>query len=195
MNNGMTNLIFAIDPGDVQSAYCIVDTATYKPLEFGKVGNYELRAILADKLKHAFARAKELTFDGKSLRCDEFTVVIERIASYGMAVGATVFTTCEWIGRFAEITEQNGSTPQYVFRKEEKLTICGDSRAKDANIRRALIDRFAQHDMKNGRGTKANPDWFYGFYADCWSAYAVAYCYIEKIKEHERKMQHETTEF
>lgn len=177
----MTNLIFAIDPGDLQSAYCIVDTETYKPLEFGKVGNYELREILSDALD---------TFCGKPI-----TVVIERIASYGMAVGATVFTTCEWIGRFAEITEQNGSTPQYVFRKEEKLTICGDSRAKDANIRRALIDRFAQHDFKNGRGTKANPDWFYGFYADCWSAYAVAYCYIEKIKENERKMQHGKTDF
>lgn len=175
----MTNLIFAIDPGDVQSAYCVVDAATYKPLEFGKVGNYELRAILAD----ATSRGKPIT------------VVIERIASYGMAVGATVFTTCEWIGRFAEITELNGFMPQYVYRKEEKLTICGDSRAKDANIRRALIDRFAQHDFKNGRGTKANPDWFYGFYADCWSAYAVAVCYIEKIKEHERKMQHEKTEF
>lgn len=188
----MTDLIFAIDPGDVQSAYCIVDTATYKPLEFGKVGNYELRDVLSDRLEQSQTPTSDT--DG-NLHRTEFTVVIERIASYGMAVGATVFTTCEWIGRFAEITELNGFTPQYVYRKEEKLTICGDSRAKDANIRRALIDRFAQHDMKNGRGTKANPDWFYGFYADCWSAYAVAYCYIEKIKEHERKMQHEKTEF
>lgn len=179
----MTNLIFAIDPGDVQSAYCIVDTATYKPLEFGKVGNYELRTILADKLEQSQTPTSDM--DG-NLHRDEFTVVIERIASYGMAVGATVFTTCEWTGRFAEITELNGSTPQYVFRKEEKLTICGDSRAKDANIRRALIDRFAQHDMKNGRGTKANPDWFYGFHSDIWQAYGIAVCYTEKVKEGEK---------
>lgn len=178
--NAMTDLIFAIDPGDVQSAYCIVDTVTYKPLEFGKVGNYELRGILSAAL---------YPYYGKPI-----TVVIERIASYGMAVGATVFTTCEWIGRFAEITELNGSTPQYVYRKEEKLTICGDSRAKDANIRRALIDRFAQHDFKNGRGTKANPDWFYGFHSDIWQAFGIAVTHIEKIKGHERKMQYEQTD-
>lgn len=185
----MTDMIFAIDPGDLQSAYCIVDAETYKPLEFGKVANAELREILSDKLKHARTIHAIRDTDGK-LRRTEFTVAIERIASYGMAVGATVFATCEWIGRFAEITELNGFTPQYVYRKEEKLTICGDSRAKDANIRRALIDRFAQHDMKNGRGTKKNPDWFYGFHSDIWAAYSVAVTHIEKIKEHERKMQH-----
>lgn len=170
----MTDLIFAIDPGDVQSAYCIVDAETYKPLEFGKVANAELRDVLMRKL----ASDEDSTI---------YTVVIERIASYGMAVGATVFTTCEWIGRFAQIAENYYFTPQYVYRKDEKLTICGDSRAKDANIRRALIDRFAKHDFKNGRGTKANPDWFYGFHSDIWSAFAIAVTHIDMIKEGERR--------
>ena len=35
--------IIAIDPGNRQSAYCVIDCNTLKPLEFGKVDNEELR--------------------------------------------------------------------------------------------------------------------------------------------------------
>lgn len=165
----MSERILAIDPGDVQSAYAVVDAKTYKPVEIGKLANGAMRSILLDIL----------AADEKG----EITLVIERIASYGMAVGATVFTTCEWVGRFTEVAENSHAQVHYIYRKDEKLMICGDSRAKDANIRRALIDRFAQHDLKTGRGVKANPDWFYGFHDDIWAAYAVAVTYLDMKKE------------
>ena len=155
--------IFAIDPGNENSAYCIIDSETLKPLDFAKVPNNVLYCLIRDR------------------RFDETDQsVIEMIESYGMAVGKEVFETIFWIGRFYEVLEQKCVIPpQRLYRKEEKLHICHDSRAKDSNIRQSLIDRFAKHDLKNGKGTKKDPDWFYGFKADIWAAYAVAITFVE----------------
>ena len=153
--------ILAIDPGDKESAYCFVDSDSLDPGFFGKVPIEELLAYI---ISFSFDR-----------------VVIERISSYGMAVGRNVFETCEWVGRFTQAALP--AKAEYIYRKEEKLHICQDSKAKDANIRRALIDRFARHDFQNGKGTKKDPDWFYGFKADVWAAYAVGLTYLEtKLK-------------
>lgn len=155
--------VFAIDPGNTQSAYCVVDAETLRPLDFNKIPNNVLRDYIRD-----------FRFE------EEDRAVVEMIQSYGMAVGRDVFETAVWIGRFAERLDRKLLTPaDFLFRKEEKLHICHDSKAKDANIRRALIDRFARHDLKNGKGTKAKPDWFYGFSADIWAAYSVAITFIE----------------
>lgn len=155
--------ILAIDPGNVLSGWCLIDDETLKPLSFNKSENH----LLLDLLNR----------DEPLWPID--AIVIERVASYGMAVGKEVFQTCEWIGRFAQKAEDLGIPVDYLYRRQEKLHICGDSKAKDSNIRQALIDRFAEHDLKNGKGTKDNPDWFYGFRADIWTAYAVALVYVE----------------
>jgi hypothetical protein len=84
------------------------------------------------------------------------------------------------IGRLTEAAKYTGREVDYIYRIEEKTTICHDSKAKDANIRQALIDRFAQHDFKNGKGTKKNPDWFYGFAKDVWQSYAVGVTWLDK---------------
>lgn len=162
--------VIAIDPGNIQSALCIIDIETLKPLEFVKADNAEIKEIL-------LARAGE-----------DSLVAIEMIASYGMAVGRDVFDTAVWIGRFFEVACSKTITdPDLVYRMEEKNHICHSSKANDSTIRRALIDRFAKHDLKNGKGTKKNPDWFYGFKADIWAAYAVGLTYIEThmIKQEE----------
>ena len=157
-------MILAIDPGNEQSGYAEFDGKSLKPLSFGKIDNGELLAYI-----------KNTTEENDEL-------AIEMIASYGMAVGASVFDTCVWIGRFIEAFK--GKRVTRIFRREEKLHICHSPNAKDSNIRVALIDRFAEHDKISGKGTKKNPDFFYGFKADCWAAFAVGLTYIEtKRKE------------
>jgi hypothetical protein len=52
-----------------------------------------------------------------------------------------------------------------------KLALCGDSRAKDANIRQALIDHFGG---SAAIGRKAAPGPLSGISRDVWSALAIA---------------------
>ena len=99
------------------------------------------------------------------------------IASYGMSVGQDIFETCVWVGRFQQVCESFGcyGLPcDLVYRRNVKLHLCHTSKAKDANITQALIDRFASGQPNRGKGTKADPGWFFGFKADIWAAYALA---------------------
>ena len=163
--------IIGLDPGNKYTGYCVVDK-NLKPVMFGKESNDSVMAkclcILAESDKTE----------------DSHIVIIERVASYGMAVGSEVFETCEWIGRFAQ--ELGHYAPiGYVYRRDEKKYIAGSPTANDATIRRALADRFAYGEPNYGKGTKANPGFFYGFKADIWSAYAVCVTYHDM--EIERK--------
>lgn len=152
-----SNYILAIDPGNEESAYCLIQKETYKPIEFGKISNH----LMLIKLH-------ELEYD---------KLIVEMIASYGMSVGQTVFETCVWIGRF--IQRRTSPSYEYIYRKEEKMNLCNSMKAKDSNIRQALIDRFGEV------GVKKAPGWFYGFKKDIWAAYAVGVTYLDKIKEQE----------
>ena len=148
--------LLAIDPGNIESAYVLIKD-DYTLLQKGKVTNEELLSLV-----------KKGEYD---------RIAVEMVACYGMSVGREVFDTCVWIGRFTEAAKVK---VDYVYRQEEKLLLCNSVRAKDTNIRQALIDRFAKFDFKNGKGTKKNPDYFYGFKADMWAAMVVACVWIER---------------
>ena len=152
-------MILAIDPGNIESAYCIIEKETYKPIEFGKIDNQQL--------------LKQIGLF-KNIDC----IVIEKVASYGMTVGKEVFDTCEWYGRFIQkyCDTNDNLNIEYVFRKDVKINLCNSMKAKDSNIRQALIDRFGVV------GIKKNPGWFYGFKKDIWSAYAVGITYLDRLK-------------
>lgn len=94
-------------------------------------------------------------------------VAIEMVASFGMAVGKEVFETVRWIGRFQQACPWPDDVV-LVYRLDVKLHLCKSARAKDANVRQALID------LVGAPGTKKNPGPTYGVKGDAWSALAVA---------------------
>lgn len=144
--------ILAIDPGTTMSAYVVFDGTTI--FDKGKVDNSVMHGYLST--------------------CDAEIMVVEMIASYGMAVGKEVFETCVFIGRLIEKwTIQTGKPHLRIFRKDIKMHICGSMKAKDGNIRQALIDRFGEP------GTKKNPGVTYGISADVWQALALAVYYYD----------------
>lgn len=138
--------VLAIDPGTTQSAYVLFDGR--RVIGGDIVPNDTLRALLRDNaIGHHDA------------------VACEMVASYGMAVGATVFETCVWIGRFIEASKR---PVRLVFRKDVKMHLCHSMRAKDANIRQALLDKHG------AVGTKSRPGPLYGIKSHLWAALAVA---------------------
>jgi len=95
-------------------------------------------------------------------------VACEMLACQGMPVGKETFETAYWIGRFMGACSMDWHR---VYRNEVKLHLCGSVRAKDANIRQALLDRWGG---KSAIGTKKAPGPLYGVTGHCWSALAVA---------------------
>lgn len=165
--------IFAVDPGNVQSGYVLVEHDSEeirRVLEAGKIENSAMRRLIAWKMSQNYTDVASWT-----------DIAIEMIAGMGMPVGQEVFDTCVWIGRFWEIALRVGDIePTKIYRREEKLDLCGSLTAKDANIRQALVDRYAPGQPNFGKGTKKNPGFFFGFAADMWQAMAVAVTYFDK---------------
>lgn len=156
MGGGAGVKLLAIDPGNIESAYVLYDTHEERPLAFAKWPNHDILSGIA------------------GTEADELAV--EMIASYGMAVGAEVFETCVAIGRFLERWNARGllwvGRYRLVYRREVKLHLCQSPRAKDANVRQALIDRYGGKDKAVGK--KASPGPLYGLSGDCWAALGVA---------------------
>lgn len=164
----------AIDPGNTKSGYVLAEYDEHditRVIRARKVENEEMMQIIAESAESA-----------EDAEIGKIDFVIEKIAGMGMAVGQEVFDTCVWIGRFWQLaTERSYRLMQYIYRREEKLCLCASARAKDANIRQSLADRYAPGQPNFGKGTKRQPGFFFGFSADMWAAMAVATTYYDKF--------------
>ena len=162
--------LLAIDPGTTDSAYVVYDTERMTLVDKAKTTNHSL--------------LREILYNNFSC----LLMAIEMPACYGMAVGKTTFDTCRWVGIFQQAFGM-GDT-RLVYRKSQNkeygiesvtMHLCKSTRAKDSNVRQAIIDRFEP--TGGGRtpqiGTKANPGPLYGVSTDVWAALAVAITFAE----------------
>jgi hypothetical protein len=159
--------VLAIDPGPTQSAWLVLVPAD----------DHFLLRDLGDRVTDLGIQPNaEVLTTLRDLDPRIDTVVIEWMEGFGMAVGREVFETVHWSGRFTEAVERAGREVVQLPRKAVKLHLCGSLRAKDPNIRQALIDRFGGAAAK---GTKAAPGPLYGVSKDLWSALAIAVTHVD----------------
>jgi hypothetical protein len=161
-------LILAVDPGNEETAWLVY--------------NSEFQHIVAcrkERNERLVKRFGAFLPDGKRPFClpghgglvIPEMMAIEMVQHFGMGVGQDIFETCVWIGRFME--QWGPWMTHWVYRMQVKMHVCHHSRATDAAVRAALIDRFGKP------GTKKNPGKTYGITADMWSALAIAVTYAE----------------
>lgn len=157
-------VILGIDPGTTESAYVLWDAGMERVIGRSIESNAGLAKLL---------RGTDL-YDRRSL-----LLAIEMIASYGMPVGAETFETCLWIGRFLE-AHHDDETATLIYRRDVKLHLCNSARAKDGNVRQAIIDRFGGKEKAIGK--KAAPGPLYGITSHCWPALAVCLTAADRVK-------------
>lgn len=167
------NLLLAIDPGPEESGWVIIDMDTDLILRdgptdcncFGHDDNHELLAILEDW---------------------EGPVVCEMVGNYGkgFAVGASVFETCIWIGRFQQVI--GDSRFRWVVRATVAANLCGVAAVSKPVLTQAIRDRYRERhkDLMGGgatpeKGTKKAPGPLYGMSNHIWSALAVALYFVD----------------
>jgi len=160
-------LLIAIDPGSTESAFVVWDGESI--CHKGKEPNDAALQIVQDFGVNSFNRC-----------------AIEQVASYGMAVGAEVFETVRWAGRFEQAF--GAERVDRIKRMEVKMHLCHRPTANDANIRQAIIDRFggpssirSRQKAKPKKGTPETPAGaLYGVSGDEWTALGVALAWWDK---------------
>ena len=140
-------IVLGLDPGTTQSAFVTWDGERVCDHQ---IGDNE------DVLSHLRAMVLE----------PPIVLALEKIESFGMAVGKETFRTVFWSGRFAQAWHPRRFVE--VTRREVKLHICGHARATDSNIRQALIDRLGAPGTKKAQGL------LYGLKGHEYAALAVA---------------------
>lgn len=117
----------AIDPGNRKSGWVLFSSNPVEPggvwvEDYGDDDNDALRCMFPEWANRG------------TLDC----LCIEMMRARGMPTANEELEACVQIGRFLQAWP--GQRWSYVFRQDVKLTLCGQARAKDPNVRQALID-------------------------------------------------------
>lgn len=148
----------AIDPGNEQSAFVVLDKS-FELAEFGKLYNNCMLDVVRDH----------------SPLVD--VIAIETPHPRGQMMTWQLISTAIWIGRFLQAVAPVRWVE--VDRIDVKMHVCADPRAKDSNIRSALVERWGGKDRAVGK--KANPGPLYGVSKDVWQALGVGVTVMEGV--------------
>ena len=167
----MTTLL-AIDPGPEVSGAVLLDTSEDPPRVIRPWSSISTEALL------------HLCIDRQHLAGTAWKPIdhlaIEMVSSYGMPVGREVFETVLWIGRMMQAF--GAADTSLIYRRDVKLEICGLSRAKDMNIRHALLDLYPR--TGGGKtpqvGTKKQPGPLFGMSQHAWPALALGVTWMRE---------------
>ena len=167
-------IVIGVDPGPTQSAFVVWDGK--RIIEKGIYQNKDLRYYLGECLDRIATIPN--------------AVVFEQVESFGMAVGKDIFETVFETGRLFQVVAEVATR---LPRKAVKMHLCQSMRAKDSNIRQALIDRFGGSKAA-AIGLKRTPGPLYGVRSHEWSALALAVTWFDKHegeKDDDEKESHE----
>ncbi len=188
----MNETILAIDPGTTESAYVLYKDGDI--LGFGKIPNEDMLRLVGQSESWQ----------------DADIMAIEMPACYGMAVGKSVFETCRWVGIFQQAFGLSKTHLVYCKTRSDEgvdsilMHLCHNTRAKDPNVRRAIIDLYGGDEKAiggvacrkckgkgwfgagrpvcpvcNGDKWKSPPGPLKGVVDDVWRALAVAITFDE----------------
>jgi len=146
--------ILAIDPGTTQSGWVEFHDGTVRG------SGVDPNATLLNALQ-------DMPLDT--------VLAIEMMKARGMPTSNDEFRTLVWVGRFQQAW-RDPEAVRLVYRQDVKLHVCGSMRAKDPNVRAALIDMFPA--TGGGKvpqiGVKAKPGPLFGVSSHAWPALGVA---------------------
>jgi len=101
-------------------------------------------------------------------------VAVERLHPYGVRVGADTFQTIEFFGAVCECLRRFEIVR--VYRREVKAHWLGKASGNDADIRRAMMERYGEP------GKKAAPGMLYGIKPDALQALALAVAVYDQME-------------
>ena len=130
---------------------------------------------------------EDMTIHIRDLALD--AIVMENFQCMGMPVGISTFNSAIWLGRFIEQFQMviENHKPELVWlmhRSAVKMEICGTTRAKDANVRQAIIDCYTKN-LGGGKcpqiGTTKDKGPLFGIGTHVWSALALAISFDKTV--------------
>lgn len=163
----------AIDPGPVGKPACgwvITDTSDMRVLACGQGDDQAIIAMIRSGMQDVMA--------------------LETVESYGQAVSASVFSTCETIGRLTQAADDVGLPVTRVSRRAVKKALRLPMNAGDAQVRAKLLMMY----QKTGGGsvpqigTKSAPGPLYGVTGHSMAALGVAWAARMDIEMNARRL-------